>query len=227
MKSRNKRVATHYERRRLAMRERLLAAALDRFETQGIDGTRIDDICAKAGVAQKTFFNHFPSKQHVVRAIAEGFLRAVVETIAQARRVPGTTGARIEWLFEQTARRAQSAPPMRRGLVIEVIRTLHGDRGETELGEALRRSTAGLLRDGVRAGDVTRAHPLPVLARVVAGSFYALMLDWASIDGFPLRARCRAVARFLADALTPRASGSRGRRALRGSSDRAHGPGSG
>jgi hypothetical protein len=62
---------------------------------------------------------------------------------------------------------------------------------------------------------VTRAHPVSVLARVVAGSFYALMLDWASIDGFPLRARSRGVARFLADALTPQSGGGRGPRRAR------------
>jgi AcrR family transcriptional regulator len=204
---------THYERRRLALHERILAAALDRFEIQGIDATRIDDICAKAGVAQKTFFNHFPSKQHVVREIAEGFLQGVVETIDEVRRAPGTTGGKIEQLFERTTLRALSAPPMRRSLVVEVIGALHGNRGETELAEALRRSVEGLVRDGVRAGDVTRAHPIPVLARVVAGSFYALMLDWASVDAFPLRTRSRAVARFLAGALTPRASPGRTARA--------------
>jgi len=196
---------THYERRRLALHERILAAALDRFEIQGIDGTRIDEICAKAGVAQKTFFNHFPSKQHVVREIADGFLLGVAQTIDEVRGTADPTARKLEWLFERTTQRALSAPPMRRGLVVEMIGALHGDRGETELAEALRGSVEGLVRDGVRRGDVTRAHSVPVLARVVAGSFYALMLDWASIDGFPLRARSRAVARFLAEALTPRA----------------------
>jgi AcrR family transcriptional regulator len=204
MHGRKKQGPTHYERRRHALHERILAAALDRFENQGIGGTRVDEICAKAGVAQKTFFNHFPSKQHVVRELAERFLHGVVATIDEVRHQTGTTGEKIERLFEQTAQRAGSAPPMRRTLVVDVIGTLHGDPRETELSEALRSAVAALLRNGVRAGDVTRAHSLSVLARVVAGSFYALMLDWASIDGFPLRARSRAVARFLADALTPR-----------------------
>jgi hypothetical protein len=137
----------------------------------------------------------------------------VVATIEEVRRLPIPTAEKIERLFEQTARRARSAPPLRRSLVVDVIGMLHGDPRESELGEALRRSVASLLRDGVRAGDVTRAHPVPVLARVIAGSFYALMLDWASIDGFPLRARSRTVARFLADALTSRSCGSRSRTA--------------
>jgi AcrR family transcriptional regulator len=204
-------VPTHYERRRRALHERILLAAVDRFELQGIGGTKVDDICAKAGVAQKTFFNHFATKQHVVREIAGRFLEEVVADISAVRRTPGTTGQKIERLFERVARRARGAPPLRRNLSIEMIGMLHGDPSETQLAEALRGSFAALLRDGVRAGDVTRDHSVPVLARVAAGAFYAVMLDWVSIDGFPIRARSRGVARFLADALTPRARSARNR----------------
>jgi len=42
---------------------------------------------------------------------------------------------------------------------------------------------------------------MPVLTQVVMGAFYALMLDWVSIDGFPMRVRATGVARFLASAL--------------------------
>jgi hypothetical protein len=90
---------------------------------------------------------------------------------------------------------------MRRALVLEVIRLVHDDRAEAQQSRPLRTSFGVLLREGVRAGNVTRAHPLPVLTQVVMGSFYALMLDWVSIDGFPVRARATGVARFLASAL--------------------------
>jgi hypothetical protein len=41
-------VATHYERRRHAVHERILAAALERFEQTGIENTTVDEICALA-----------------------------------------------------------------------------------------------------------------------------------------------------------------------------------
>ena len=53
-----------------------------------------------------------------------------------------------------------------------------------------------LLRDGVRAGDVTTACPVPVLSEVVVGTFVTLMLNWLGIEDYPFRARATAMARF-------------------------------
>lgn len=194
----------HYARKRQAVHERILTAAIEQFEATGIEDTRIDDICARAVVAQKTFFNHFANRHQLVREIAERFLEAVVGAIEEARSEPGSTGDRLERLFARVAAAAEHAPPLRRGLVIEIIRHLHGDPTQQRMGQILRERFAGMLRDGVRAGSVTRDHSVPTLAAVVAGSFYALMLDWASLADFPVRARARTMARFLKDAISPR-----------------------
>lgn len=199
----SRRPETHYERRRRAVHERILAAAIDRFETQGIDGTKVDDICALAGVAQKTFFNHFPTKQAVIREVAAVFLQDAIAAIDDARETPGPTRDRIARFFTRIAIEAKASPPVRRMLIIEVIRLLHGDPSQPQLRELLQHAFAALLRDGVKAGDVTTAHPVSVLAEVVGGSFYALMLNWVSIDDFPVRSRARKIAEFLGDALAP------------------------
>jgi TetR/AcrR family transcriptional regulator, regulator of mycofactocin system len=39
--------------------------AFDLFDRQGFDGTTIDDIAAAAGIARRTFFRYFPSKNDV------------------------------------------------------------------------------------------------------------------------------------------------------------------
>jgi AcrR family transcriptional regulator len=197
-------VATHYERRRRAVRERILAAAVERFEAHGVEGTKVDDICDLAQVAQKTFFNHFPSKQDLVREIAEFFLHDLIAIIEAARRRPGSMRQQLAHLFRRVAEEAEAAPPMRRTLIIEIIRLLHADPSRTEIAERLRGAFGTLLRDGVRTGEVTSAHPLPILAQVMAGAFYVLMLDWVSIPAFPVRARGSAMAKFLADALASR-----------------------
>jgi AcrR family transcriptional regulator len=193
--------STRRDRRRQEVHDRILAAAVDRFERQGVEATRVDDVCAVADVAQKTFFNHFPTKQHLIREIATTFLHELLAILDETRRTTGTTGERLGRFFTRIADDIDAASPMRRELVMEVIRLVHGDRAEAKQSRPLRASFGVLLRDGVRAGDVTRAHPLPVLTQVVMGAFYALMLDWVSIDGFPMRARATGVARFLATAL--------------------------
>ncbi|MHA1543753.1 MAG: TetR/AcrR family transcriptional regulator, partial [Alphaproteobacteria bacterium] len=45
--------------------ELLYRSALDLFESQGFDETNVQQICDKAQVAKGTFFNYFPSKDHV------------------------------------------------------------------------------------------------------------------------------------------------------------------
>ena len=52
-------------RRRVTSREELEQAAFDLFGRQGFDRTTVDDIAAAAGIARRTFFRYFPSKNDV------------------------------------------------------------------------------------------------------------------------------------------------------------------
>ncbi|MFJ6567491.1 TetR family transcriptional regulator [Streptomyces sp. NPDC091292] len=49
-----------------AMRDALVAAALELFVERGFEQTTIDDIVALAGVGRRSFFRYFPSKEAVV-----------------------------------------------------------------------------------------------------------------------------------------------------------------
>lgn len=51
---------------RLAMRRKLAAAAMELFATQGYEATTVDEIAARAGVARRTFFRHFRSKEEAI-----------------------------------------------------------------------------------------------------------------------------------------------------------------
>ena len=60
-----------HERRKLEVREKILAAAFDLFLAQGAAATTIEEICERADVANRTFFNHFATRQDMIRALAE------------------------------------------------------------------------------------------------------------------------------------------------------------
>lgn len=51
---------------RLSMRRRLAAAAMELFATKGYEATTVDEIAAAAGVARRTFFRHFRSKEEAI-----------------------------------------------------------------------------------------------------------------------------------------------------------------
>lgn len=53
-------------RKKHEVRERLFSEALTLFRRDGYDAVPVTAICDAAGVAKGTFFNHFPTKDHVL-----------------------------------------------------------------------------------------------------------------------------------------------------------------
>ena len=58
--------ATRRDARTERTRRALTEAALRRFADQGYDATTVDQLAAEAGVTQRTFFHHFPTKEAVL-----------------------------------------------------------------------------------------------------------------------------------------------------------------
>jgi len=62
-------------------RRRLVEAAYKLFEQDGFDNVTVDQIAAAAGVARRTFFRHFKSKERVVFPYTDGRLAAYREAV--------------------------------------------------------------------------------------------------------------------------------------------------
>ena len=75
------------ERRKTEFRDKITQAALLLFEQNGIADTSIASIIKEADIAHKTFFNHFPTKdhllQHIVSSHSENAYTLFRETFAQ------------------------------------------------------------------------------------------------------------------------------------------------
>jgi len=189
------------ERRKLEVRGRILEAAIALFDAHGYEATTVAEISDRADVAHKTFFNHFPAKQDVLQAIAEEAMNEQLAGIEELRKRPMATPARIERLFEWIADRAEEAGAMRPELVHEIIRFTHAHGPEGEA-RKLHDAFAGIVRDGLAQGDLTRAHDEETLVEMLLGAYYAVMLNWTNFEGYPLRERARAAGRFLARAMS-------------------------
>ena len=199
-------------RRKLEVSQRILEAAVALFEERGFEATKVTEICERADVANKTFFNHFATKSDLLRAIAQGALDEFLAEIEAARKAPGGTRGRLRALFEQIADNALAAGPMHRELLAEIIHVAHESGTEGEQARRLHQAFRALVRDGRSAGDVATTHSLEIQTDMLIGAFYALMLNWANLDEYPLRRQALAAARFLADALCGAPRNEEGRR---------------
>ncbi|MFC2013196.1 TetR/AcrR family transcriptional regulator [Chloroflexota bacterium] len=67
-----------YERRMERNKERILQATLDLFRIHGIKKTTTHDVARKAGVSPATVYNHFGTKEDLVRATVKYFLTSIL-----------------------------------------------------------------------------------------------------------------------------------------------------
>ena len=62
--------------------DRLQSAALELFGEQGFERTTVTEIAQRAGLTQRTFFNHFADKREVLFGLSAEIQREVVQQIA-------------------------------------------------------------------------------------------------------------------------------------------------
>jgi AcrR family transcriptional regulator len=193
---------TRRERRKLEVRNRILAAATALFDREGFGATTVAAICERADVAHKTFFNHFPAKRDLLREIASIYLDTLLRDIEETRKQPGPTRERIDFFFARVADSLLSAGPMRRELVTEVIHVAHEARTEAEQARKLHAAFGSLILDGIANGDVTQRYDADTLIDMLKGAFYALMFNWSNLEDYSLREHALSSARFLGDAIS-------------------------
>ncbi len=196
---------TRRERRKRELRGRMVEAAAGLFEEQGFQATTVAEICARADVATKTFFNHFPSKQDLVRELAHQSVGELVDDIESLRgeSAPTPTRERLTHFFDRIAVGVTEVGPRHRELLTEIIHAASSGGEKNVRTRQLRDAMSAIVRDGVAAGDVTRKHSPETLSELILGAFYALVFNWANLDDYPVREQAHAMARLLGDTLAP------------------------
>ncbi|MFI8524096.1 TetR/AcrR family transcriptional regulator [Promicromonospora sukumoe] len=137
------------ERKRAETRRALVGAATELFLDRGVAATSVDDIAARAGVARRTFFLHFPAKEDVLFHYLEGHVRRAVGALDDlpdgadaAQGVDAVLGALVD-LFDDPAAGTDELAGLRaelvtasRGLPASLVVRLQ--RAQTDLVGALR-----------------------------------------------------------------------------------------
>lgn len=72
------------ERRRAETHERIIRSALRLFAERGLTGTTVEDITNAADIGKGTFFNYFPSKEHILAHLCQLQMGKIREFVSQA-----------------------------------------------------------------------------------------------------------------------------------------------
>jgi AcrR family transcriptional regulator len=165
------------ERRRQETRARIVDAAAELFAERGFDSVSVMEIAKRAGVVEKTVFNHFPVKEGLVFDADPPMRAALVEAVR--RRPAGESVSAAAGSFVVAAVSRLGSPEAAAG-VAEMAKVIRGSRTlqirEREILGALTDSLAALIAEetGARPGDIE-----PWLASHAVLGLYASLLELA------------------------------------------------
>jgi AcrR family transcriptional regulator len=199
------------QRRSAETRERLFRAALDLFANKGFLETTVEDITEAADVGKGTFFNYFPSKDHILLAFGEmqiGKLEAAVEMARQTNE-PMT-------VFAQNLVTRMTQEPMRNPAIIRAI--LQAYLSTTSVRAAMmdmQRRVLGfhtqMFQLGQERGEIRGDLPAAEIAQVFRQTIFGTLLMWSLYGDETLHERINSAFKVLWAGLAPREPAARSR----------------
>jgi AcrR family transcriptional regulator len=186
---------TRRDRRRAEIRERLFRAALTLFAERGYLETTVEDITEAADVGKGTFFNYFPTKEHVLATFGAERLAAIERAIERARKEPV-----FPVLKELAADLANESGE--NAALLRSILAAHASCApvRAELQKRLatgRRLMAQIFALGQQRGEVRRDIPAAELGRLTLLIFLGTTNAWALDPETSLRATTGSVCDLL------------------------------
>jgi len=167
------------ERRRLETRERIFRAALDLFAERGFMETTVEDITEAADVGKGTFFNYFPTKEHVLATYGAERVATVERALQEAKKGERPVMEVLRDLAAGVAGQAAESPALVRAIcAAHASCTAVRDELQTRMHTA-RRLLAQIFRLAQQRGEVRRDVSPVVLARLVQTVFHGVMSSWA------------------------------------------------
>jgi AcrR family transcriptional regulator len=194
------------QRRSAELRERLFRAALDLFARKGFIETTVEDITNAADVGKGTFFNYFPSKDHILLAFGEMQLEKLHASVEEARQSNEPMP-----VFLRSLRGRMTEEPSRNPAIVRSILQAH--LSSLPVREAMARNHAraqALLTQLIQLvqerGEIRNDLSAMDLAYVFRQTVFGTLLLWSLFGDSTLPERLDTAFNVLWTGLTPRDS---------------------
>src|SRR5450432_1578402 len=192
------------QRHAVQIRERLFRAALDLFAQRGFADTTVEDITNSADVGKGTFFNYFPSKDHILLAFAEMQLSKLQSIIENLRATSEPVPEFLRTLGMRMTEEPGRNPSMVRAMLLANL-------SSTPVREAMRINQArghALLTEFVKIGqdrgELRKDLPAGEIAHVFRQTVFGTLLIWSLYGDDSLANRIQTALEVLWQGLSPR-----------------------
>jgi AcrR family transcriptional regulator len=192
------------ERRSAETRERLFRSALDLFAQKGFSETTVEDITEAADVGKGTFFNYFPSKDHILLAFGEMQLGKLDSAVAEARR----TGEPMPQFLRSLGVRMTQEPIRNPGIVRTLLQAYLSTTPVREAMLGLQKRVRALHTEivllGQERGEIRRDLPAAEISDVFRQTIFGTLLFWSLYGDSTLHTRMESAFNVLWSGLAPR-----------------------
>src|SRR5215471_20974613 len=177
------------ERRSAELRERLFRAALALFASKGYAETTVEDITEAADVGKGTFFNYFPSKEHILMAFGEMQLARLESVIREAEQSDQPMREVMRALVMRMTEEPVRNPAIVRALLQANLSSVPV-RGEmVRIHDRNRELLGRLIRHGQERGEIRTDLPAEEIAQVWRQTVFGTLMFWSLVGDASLGER--------------------------------------
>lgn len=192
------------QRRSAEIRERLFRGALDLFAKKGFAETTVEDITNAADVGKGTFFNYFPSKDHIVLAFGEMQLGKLEEAIQVARSTNEPMPKFLRALGARMTEEPRRNPAIVRAFLQGYLSTSPVREKMTEIQTRMHALLTQMIQLGQDRGEIRSDLPASEIAHVFRQTIFGTLLIWSLYGDDSLHSRIEAAFDVLWSGLAPR-----------------------
>ena len=177
------------QRRSAELRERLFRAALALFGKKGFAETTVEDITEAADVGKGTFFNYFPSKDHILLAFGEMQLGKLEAAIDAARRTNEPMPQFLRSLGVRMTQEPTRNPEIIRALLQAYLSTTPVREAMLDLQKRVQALHTEMIRLGQKQGAIRNDLPAEEIAYVFRQTIFGTLLIWSLYGDATLHSR--------------------------------------
>src|SRR5690242_5059678 len=192
------------QRRSAEIRERLFRSALGLFAKKGFAETTVEDITEAADVGKGTFFNYFPSKDHILIAFGEMQLGKLEAAVAEVRRTNEPIPQFLRALGVRMTQEPTRNPEIIRALLQAYLSTTPVREAMLDLQKRVLALHTELIRLGQKQGEIRNDVPAEEIAYVFRQTIFGTLLIWSLYGDATLQKRIESAFNLLWTGMAPR-----------------------
>lgn len=189
------------EQQKQEVRSRIHEAATELFSEKGCDPTMVDEICDRAGIARKTFYNYYSSKQELIFDLSESLFYSETSAAIDLSIEKFTSlRERLSYIFQSIRESLSRYESLERTLIQYTLQNISFE--DNIAANKLWQVNEAFSRLFVAEPQKSKYSP-ELLTEMAVGVLISIVLNWVNNPEYDLTGRVDELIKFISCELEP------------------------